>query len=209
MVITSYKYYQSISDTPLKNFIDVAVNNNIYALIISGKPTDTELLNAWSNIYTEYTDNIGNGEHKLYTSVFSEVMYLTAKYKNILVLIEALQNSNKFRIFHTEAYQTLNKLVGSNFPFSAQDCDANEEYLKKCLNRSKGLKIRLDLQGVKLDSLKEKSTGEPVTKKYFTSILNTLSQFAGFHIDDNITVESYCDWVQRFNSYCEKLKHSK
>lgn len=206
----SYTYYQSISDIPLKNFVDAAVNNNIYALVISGKPTDHELIFAWTKIYTEYSDCVGTGEHKLYTSVFSEVAYLTAKYKNILILIAALAQSNEYRIFHAEAYELLNKLLDSKFPFSETDTEANEGYLKKCVSRSKGLKMRLDMQNMKLESFKEKNPGgEPITKKYFTSILITLSQFAGFHLDDSMTVEEYCEWIKRFNSYCEKAKLKK
>ena len=206
-VTPSCKWFQSTTELPLRNFIDVSVNQNLYALVISGKPSDFDLIKAWQNIHAQYSDQVGNAEHKLYAAVFAEASILAATYKQILILIELLSMCCEAGIFPGDLYKELNRLLHTTFPFSATDMQGNLSNLKRCANRSKGVKMRLDIQQQKLNAMQvPKGDGQPVTKEYFLGILLTLSDHAGYHIDDSITVFEYCERVKRFNKYCEHMK---
>src|SRR5205809_845314 len=67
------KWYHNINELPLSKFIQVVVNQNIFALIIAGQPTQNDLLEAWEEICSGYEDAIGTNEHKLFSILFKEV----------------------------------------------------------------------------------------------------------------------------------------
>lgn len=201
------KWYQSINELPLNRFIDVACHNNLYALIIEGNPTPQELIKSWVEIHAAYAEAMGSGEHRLYSSVFSETAILAATYKQISLLIELLTKCCEINIYPEDLFKELNTLLHTSFVFAQDNMKQNIENLNRCKNRSKGLKIRLDLQQQKLDSMQtKKGEQESITKEYFISILLTLSDHAGYHISDSITVFEYCERVKRYNQYCEHLK---
>src|ERR1044072_6283374 len=63
--IPSAKWYHRITELPLSRFVDCLVDDTIYALVLSGKPTDEELNAAWVSIQGEYAEAIGNHEYRL------------------------------------------------------------------------------------------------------------------------------------------------
>jgi hypothetical protein len=66
------KYYTHITELPLSKYIECAVGDkpNLAALIIEGMPTEGELLTAWAEIRSQYSDAMGDQEHKVYLKLF-------------------------------------------------------------------------------------------------------------------------------------------
>lgn len=202
----SGKWYQHITELPLRNFIDCIVNGNYHALVIAGNPSEHELLLAWSNIQQEYADVMGNHEHRFYITLFKEVTLLKVTYQTIHYLIDIL------KLVYYEPYTIeLNKLLRTTFKFDHTDAKKYHDTLNRCYNRSKGIKIDLELKLVQFKAIEKKNqeTGTKPTKEYFQSILITLSDHAKYPVTDSITVYEYGERVCRFIKYREQLETMK
>jgi hypothetical protein len=202
----SGKWYQHITDLPLRNFIECSIGENYQALVIFGSPSEYDLLLAWSNIQQEYADAMGDNEHRLYITLFKEVTLLKVTLQTIHYLIEILQE-----VYYEPYTLELNKLLHTNFKFDPSDKQKYHETLKRCYNRSKGIKIDLELKLVQFKAIEKKNqeTGKKPTKEYYQSILITLSDHAKFPVQDSITVYEFCDRVRRLNKYCEQVDKMK
>jgi hypothetical protein len=205
-VTPSAKWYQHITQIPLSKFIDVAVDDNYAALVITGYPAIEELQLAWSQISGEYADAIGDNEHRMYVSLFRDVTLLTVNLKTINYLVEILE-----RVYHEPFAEQLNKLLSTNFQFDHTDPEKYFAQLKNCLMRSKALKINLDLKEMQLKAIREKhqAPGQKLTREYFQSILITLSDHVQYPVTDGISVYEFCDRIKRFNKHCEQVKRQQ
>jgi hypothetical protein len=202
----SGKWYQHITDLPLRNFIEVSVAGNYHALVISGNPTEHDLLLAWSNIQQEDADAAGDHEHRLYITLFKEVTLLKITLQTIHYLIEILQE-----VYYEPYTVELNKLLMTSFKFDHTDQQKYHETLRRCFNRSKGIKIDLELKLSQFKAIEKKNqdTGKKPTKEYYQSILITLSDHAKYPVQDTITVYEFRDRIRRFNKYCEQVEKMK
>jgi len=205
-VTRSSEWYRSIYQIPLNKFIDVSVDGNLSSLIIRGFPSQIELALAWEEIKVEYADALGDSENKLFLSLNKEVAILTLTLKQIEVLINILSE-----IYYPEFVGELNKLLRINYDFNPDNVEDYRKKLKSCFNRSRSIKIEIDLKTIQLKALEEKhsSSKAPYTRKYFQSVLVTLSDHAKYQLPDSITVSEYCERLKRFNDYCEQMKSLK
>ena len=205
-ITPSGKWYQNITELPLSRFIDVTVDGNVYALVISGKPTLNDLETTWENISTQYSDAMGDSEHQLYLSLYKEIHILTATYKSIFDIVEILRG------FPHEGLKTeLNSLVGTSFKFDYADPEKYHNELDRCLKRSKGLKIQLDLKLKSFEAISAKfkdNAGKP-TREYFYSVLITLEDYSKVRLDENITVFQFCERVKRLNKHIKSMEKKK
>lgn len=197
--------YRSINNLPLHRFIDCMVNHNLSSLIISGFPNEIELSTSWSIIVQQYTDAMGNQEHRLYTNLTKEIAVNTITYNLINRTVEILRKQ-----YHKELATELNKLLLTTFKFDFQDQERYNKELDRCVNRSKSLKISIDLLQIKIAELEKKFTGKTQlpTIEYYQSTLITLSDYAKYQITDSITVFEFCERIKRLNSFLEQ-SHSK
>ena len=202
-ITPSGKWYQNITELPLSRFIDVTVDNNIYALVISGHPSLDDLYSAWGNIESQYADAMGDSEHKLYLSLFKEIHTLTATYRVIHEIVNVLRE-----VPHEGLKAELNSLVGTSFKFDFADPEKYHAELTRCLKRSKGLKIQIDLKMASFAAIEErfKGKGSKPNREYFFSILITLTDHAKIRIDDSITVYEFCERVTRLNDYAKQTQ---
>lgn len=201
--LSSAKWYQHITQLPLNRFIDIMVDDNYAALVITGYPSEQDLLAAWLQIQGEYADAIGDNEHRMYISLFKEVTLLNVTLKTINYLVEILE-----KVYYSEFVKNLNKLLNTTFQLDPADPVKYKATLKNFLMRSKAIKINLDMKEMQLKALQEKNQepGKKATREYFQSILITLSDHATYQIHDSITVFEFCDRIKRFNKYCEQVK---
>jgi hypothetical protein len=197
----SAKWYRHITELPLNRFIDCLVDDNIYALVITGNPDQVELKAAWLDIQSEYADAIGNSEYRLFVNLMKEVIVLGTTLDQINVLVSLLEE-----YYHIEIHQRLNKLLNATIALDPTDPDKYKAGLKGAIMRSKSIKIKLDLKNIQLKDIQAKmeEPGKKPEREYFHSVLITLSDHAKYQIADNITVYEYCDRVKRFVKYCEQ-----
>jgi hypothetical protein len=197
----SSRLYRSIAQLPLNKFIDVVVDSNLYALVISGSPSVVDLEQAWAEVKGEYLDAVGDHESKLYWSLFREINILTITLNQIKLLVEMLE-----QVYYPPFAEKLNRLLHTAFAF---DPNNEEEYirlLKGCINRSKAYKIDLDLKTIHMQSIDEKrQSGGSYSREYFQSVLITISDHAKYPVSDTISVYEFCERMRRYNHYCEQM----
>jgi len=211
--------YLSIDTLPLSRFIDCMVDNNLNALIISGTPESTfQLQSAWENIQQQYTEAVGSSEFKLYLSLYKEVSLLKIECDLLQSAANILCEIQNYLVTHPEApefvlkAQTIwaaevNKILKTNFRFNHLDKSTYEAELNKCISRGKSIKIKLELKLLAFAAIQKKNKGgEAMDRRYFDSMLITISDHAKYEISENITVSKYCERIKRYIHYCESLK---
>jgi hypothetical protein len=185
-------WYRSITTLPLTKFIDVAVDKNYAALVISGFPDPQELVKTWGEIQQQYADAIGDTEHSVYKMLFGEINLLLIKYQEIQLLVKTLR-----WFYYAPLAEQINDLLNTAFEFNPYDNEAYQKQLDICLNMSKAFKIDCDLKSIHFKSIQDKNTGGGYTREYFQSILITLSDYAKYQIEENITVFQFCERIKR------------
>lgn len=200
----SCRWYQSINTLPLNRFIDVLVDKNYSALIISGYPSQLELQLSWSEIQSEFNDLIGDNESRLYLSLYRDIATLDLTLQQINILVECLR-----QVYYEPFLQKLNGLLFTSFKLDPDQPEQYQKTLDGCINRSKAYKIDRDLKAIQFKAIEEKHAshdGKDYTRQYFLSVLITLSNHAKYQISaDAITVFEYGTRLIQFNKYCEEV----
>jgi len=201
----SAKWYQHITELPLSKFIDVTVDDNLYALVITGQPSMEQLQLAWAQINQEYADVMGDNEHRMYISVYRDIKVLETTLKLIHWLVEQMRE-----VYYVEFANRLNALLNTRFKFDHTRPEQYFNELTRCINRSKGYKIDLDLKLAQFEVIqknrKEQGEGEKPSREYYQAILITLSDHVKYPVGDSITVFEFCDRVRRFSDYCKQVE---
>lgn len=205
---SSAKWYQHITELPLTRFIDCTVDDNLYALVISGSPSLEQLRQAWAQINLEHADVMGDHEHMLYVSLFRDIKILETTLAQIHWLVGQLRE-----VYYVEFANRLNKLLLTHFKFDPADPKKYFDLLTGCINRSKAFKIDLDLKLIQFEVLqksrKEQGEGKKPSREYYQALLITISDHAKYQVPDTITVFEFCDRIRRFNEYCKQVEKMK
>lgn len=200
------KWFRSIVDLPLNRYVDCLVNDNLAALVIAGWPDPLELAKAWADIQMEYHDAIGDAEYRNYVARLKEITVKKVTYSQINLCITQLaeivkQDARNDEVTELKSWfaAELNQLLNTKFIFDLEQPEDYINNLSRCINRSKGVKIDYELKLAAFEAVekKYKDGGEKATADYFQSVLITLSDAAGFHLKDDITVLEYCKRVRR------------
>jgi hypothetical protein len=186
-------------------------------------PEYKDLQIAWSNILQEYSDAIGKGEYRTYISLYREISLLEFDLSTIHTLVDSMRVIqdyiliNDFNViediftFQTKMGEDLNSILKTSCKFNPKDDATTQEEFNKCIRRSASIKIKLDLKLLAFDAIqkKNKDVGVKLDRKYFDSMMITISDYAKYEISDNITVSKYCERIKRYNHYCESLNAKK
>lgn len=203
----SAKYYQSITSLPLNKYKDCYINDNLSALIISGQPTILELTTAWVKIVQEYADKAGNDEYKLYLKLFKDIQLINCTIQQVKICAEQLEMVTLLPqgVPEKDSYRDIwskeiNSLLQTTFVFDFNNIELYKRNLQRCINRSKGIKLELDMVTARYEVIKQKyENGKKPDEQYFDAILITLSDHAGYHLTDAITVFEFCERLKRLN----------
>ena len=192
----SAKWYRHITELPLNKFIDCKVDDNLYALVITGQPAIEDLKAAWASILQEEADQSGDHEHQMYVSLYRDVKILETTLFQIHWLVGQLKE-----VYYVELAKRLNKLLLTNFKFDYTNPEQYFKELSRCMNRSKGIKIDLDLKLQQFEAIhksrQEQGEGKKPTREYYQAILITLSDHVKYPVSDLITVYEFCDRMRR------------
>lgn len=203
----SAKYFQQIDKLPLSRFIDCVVDQNYYALVISGEPTLSELKLAFNDIHQQYSDMIGDAEYKHYTSVLRELIKINCTIAQVEECINAL------RLFpYVPLFDALNSLLKTSFQFDYANRDEYFNLLDRCYKRSRGIVIQRDLTQARFDAIQEKMKGngdKKVTRAYFIDWLILLGNHVQMTITDQVTVYEFCERIRQYNRFVEREKMRK
>jgi hypothetical protein len=183
---------------PLTNYVNCLVNDNLYALVIEGQAgADVGVLQmAWLGIQQQYADAVGDSEYSHYLTLYRDVHVLNAKYEMVKEILNLMQVHYDDRLA-----KIINDELSTSFVFDWNNQEEYNKTIQRCINRSKALKLRMDMVKASYEAIQSKfEQGKKPDRNYFQSILITLSDHAGYHITDQITVYEFCDRIKRLNN---------
>jgi hypothetical protein len=191
----SYSIFQKITELPLSRWIDLTVDGYTKAIIKEGDPPQIELIKAENNLRIQYADAIGDHEYRLYCSIAKEITEQQIILTQIQNLVDTLRG-----VYQPVLAKELNRIMRTSFVFDVHNGVEYDKTLDRIINRSKGIRINMDLQTIRLKKLEEKyqSGGKP-TREYYIGILLTLSDAAKRDLSDSMTVWEFCERIKRHN----------
>jgi hypothetical protein len=198
--------YHICSQLPLDRFIDILVNKNLRALVISGRPALEDIAEAWANIYAEYID----------LNEDAESLYILILEKEIAVLQTVINEiETGLRILHVMYDKRVVKIVEDNGIDMNLNLKNQSEYFKglESAKRRMGfMKTQLRMKEKELAEYLAGKEGEEVNEKYFRRWLIRLSRFMGYHLRaKDITVADFVDAMKEcleyHNTNNKKLEH--
>lgn len=196
----AFSLYHTCSSLPIELFINCLVEENLANLIIYGNPPAIALQEAWSKIYEEYIDLIGDAHQKFYIKVSKEYSNLLARYTLLNTSIDVLAH-----VFHPELAKKITGEIGGNFKFDIKNPVAYMSDIDGLRNRVKSLKIELQLKELELNTLQQSQSGEPVTREYFTTIFINLRAFYKYYVPTTVSVSEFCLMLNDVTKQIEKI----
>ena len=217
-------YHKTIDELPRNKFVDCDVDNNLASLIIGTVPDPETLKNlypalndAWNNILSQYGERVGSNEYKMYVALYKEISLLRITLQQITSLAgrekkdeegNIIQPAGLLRLYYVEEKaKELNELLKTSCRFNNLDAKSYHAELDKCINRSKAIKIQLDLKLLTFHSIEQKHKGkveQKSTRQYHDSMLVTLSDFVKYNLPEDMKMGQYCERLNRFIQACEK-----
>jgi hypothetical protein len=201
--------HNSIHELLFCVFKEIILKDNLKPLVISGEPTEQEMLIAWEEILEQYASAIGESDRDGYLKIRRELLYYITQ-KNLLVaLVEQL------KVYYVPKWaKLLNKVCQSSFKFDPLNREEYFKLLDRCIKRGRGLiDLQLKILTDKKDQLdKKRSDADNLkpTEEFFAKVLLNLHEFNNWQFDDNkITVYQYCEMAKRYNQHIEYLESEK
>lgn len=106
-VSSQSKYYQDL-DLPLHNFIQCLIKSDLTQLVISGKPAQEDLAEAWANIYSKYLDINYENETVYILQLHKEITLLNCHVLEVetsLYFLSMMYNADLVRILRNNGYK--------------------------------------------------------------------------------------------------------
>lgn len=190
---------------PLSKYISAKVDGNLQGLVIEGNPSPDDLEKSWLAIEMECIDLVGTVEQKAEIKLKKDIDILEANLVICEVCIFQLSNA-----YHPDFEMYLNNILKANIKLEPSDPVKYHALLKNCWNRSRGVKINLDLKVIEFNAIKEKlakqGKGQPYTREYFATMLITLSDYSQYQVHDTITVFEYYDRLRRLIAHNAEME---
>lgn len=190
------EYYKNCAELPLNLFIQCVVTQKLHGLIISGKPTDEQLNEAWGNINQDYQDLTEDHDGDYLLGLFSNISYLDERLRIIYNIVAYLE------IKRSEGLILLLQEMGFDFEYSEESLLTD---LKLTVSQAKFDKVNLEMQQNELKELQSK--GKQPTEYDYDSILSTLSKYQGYQLrSKDLTVTEFIAILNRFKNENNPLK---
>jgi hypothetical protein len=173
------QYYKSADLCPLSRFREVVNQGSLRPLVIKGNPSETELEEAWNDIYSEYSDIIKDRSTDLH---FLNIKQTTAKRHKISYLSVLLQ---RYSASPDKEFEAM--MAEEGFKILSDD---HESTFRMAYGRIKRMTDDLAMR-VALDSEKEKVD--------FDFIISEVERYQGYSFDqDKMSVKHFANIYKRF-----------
>lgn len=183
--------------------MDLTVDGYIGALIEKGNPPEAALRLAEAELRVEYADAMGDHEYRMYCNLVKEITISELTIVQVQELVKSLENA-----YVPQFVAALNRLLpASNLVLDPNNPEKYERSLQRALNRSKSIKLSIEIKKQKLKAIEAKyDKGDKpgsVTREYYYGVLLTLSADCGYRMTDEITVWEFCESIKRYNRKTE------
>lgn len=193
----------TIHTLPFHVFKEVILKDDVKLLGCA----EEEAPGLWEDILEAYADAIGETNSDGYLTVRRELLYFQTQKYLISVLADRLSE-----IYFPKWGDMLNKICHTNFKFNPHNRAEYISLLQRCVTRSKGIDIQINLLTQKAESLEKQRQGDGLkpTPEYFAKVLLNLHEFSNWQFDDKeISTFQYCELVRRYHQHIEYLKSKK
>jgi hypothetical protein len=190
-----YKVIDQITELMMDKFIDGICNGNLKVLVIEGDPSVAVLEKAWSSIYQQYLDNMGDEEQKQSAKLITEINLLESRCNLVRLVVKRL------RLQHSaEVIEDLKKVVAVDVVLDPADPDTYKKGLSRILSKCR--RWELDIQGKKeeLALLQPDSSEEKIDAIHFDKIIIRLSRHMKFKVNKFKTAVS--EFCMMFSDMC-------
>jgi hypothetical protein len=171
--------------------MDCLFDNDLTALIISGEPTEAELIAAWDKVYTHYCQLSGGSYNEVF-ELSNQINVLNAKIFIVNGTVIHLQ-----QVYSKELVDILNNL-GLKCTLKLEDTgDVLISKLNTVVTRAKKWVIEMEQLQKDLKKIRETNT-EKMDRSNFDDQLEALSSHYGYHVEaSRITVARMCRGLDR------------
>jgi len=200
------KYWNSIEDCPLSVFRKVNLFNDYKALLISGEFDLDKAMEAWNNIYDEYSEQVKSDAVNVNFQIRKQIEVKKIEkeiVRNCIFIICELHKAELLTGF-TNDYDffifTINKY---GFGFDKTKPIAEEVQRVFAQSKSYDTQIKRDIKALQ--------AREKTESKYtIDDTITTIEKFMGFQLSEQTTVKkftSYLNALIKFNSDAKSNKH--
>lgn len=200
---TSLKLYRDCR-IPLKIFLDCLYDKDYSGLIIEGRPTREQLLQAWEKVYVEYADlsNDENGNELFKKTV--EINYISGK---IFCIDKCIKH---FHLSYNSELHDILKYYGVDA--NLQPGDTTEERyrkLKTVIGKTKRWLTELDILRRDFDLMQSTTVAAIGGREVFEENLMHISSFRKYAVlERDITVRQYVKSLKAIDREAQRLQNN-
>lgn len=208
--IDKIQVYNNLHKLPLARFIDVAVDEQFEALIISGNPSQLQLMEAWETIIDAYNNelSIGSMDAAHTISLYRSALIEETRMKALEGLLNILR-----RYYVKKFAEEVTGALQFNAKFDVTKPDEYDRDIDRGFKRLSGFRLRAEIAAGKLKIKLQKDNEAPVekpTREWFSRILINLSDSAGFDLnEETMSVYKFCERIRRYNNRPAPVKATK
>lgn len=194
-LIFNNRYYRSIKEIPLYNFIEIIETNDLKFLMKHGPGRRKKKIQIWEKIFDEY---ITLTNDKKVNNVFLLARFVTFERFKISLLMILLNSIRKQ--WNTELAEKINSLgIRSRI---------TEDTFHRDIIRINGeIKLMVLSLRKKEKELKDKNKGEQSGRNEWVKLLMDLSKYQGYRINPKkITVYEFCIILLNYKDEAQQIK---
>lgn len=187
---------------------------DLRALIIAGEPTAEDLFDAWSDLFNDFLDGLGDNQHKYRQSLESDIGILDSNLQVCELCLGHIQPGIVILSRLPQFIAHLRDLGFTDHKFDTDDLYSYKKDLEDIFYRSREWKIDLQLKIIELNELMDSLSKEPEKKadrKFFLNILShiaTYKKVAVIHTSE-ISGEEFCSMFSEYMEHNKAVKRSR
>ncbi len=189
----------SLEDITFASWIKCVCDQNYSSLIVSGKPSEFELHQAWFYLLSEYYQLTGSRDAEKYIRLISKVEAYNTKVTQVELLVAAL------RLQYNEKLCDLLRLWKYNLPFTKATLTAD---LNKVIAVLGNDKLRLEKARLDYDKSEQNKKGHPqkATKENYMKMLYAIEKHRQMILPpETLSVYKFCILYKELEEYNDFL----
>lgn len=196
--VKTYKIIDDINKLSVAKWEDCLCDQKLSVLVIEGSPSDIDLIEAWSNLYSQYLDILGDAETVYILTLEKDIELLDFKIKTTDGILSVLE------WFHVSQLVETLKFFGFDVKNITPGNPHYEHSLRKIQGRLSHLKLKLEVKQKELSQISADEKNETVTRERLRTQRTRLSKFQGYPIKPAKTMVP--DYVAILKDYLQQFK---
>jgi len=200
---SSGQLYSTCGQLPLPRFIRILVDQDHSHLIISGKPSQQEILSAWRKINLEYITILDVPEVNFIMELQASIAVLEAKVFITDKIISTLY------IIHDDRLIAMLRGLGFDFSFDPMDRLTYYKNLNDVDQQTGAWRLELEQKDAELAEVQSKDEdGKKFTDDYFDDTLMILSKSQGYHLRAiDLTASQFAVLLKRHRAKADQARY--